>query len=586
MKKLSYLLLGAALFALGLSGCVKYNGRESSNPTPFSIKIPSKLDLAEGQVATVNATTTKKVDKVNWTVTDLDIIGIDSEIGAQLVVHGIKEGTTTIEAATSYKGQDYKSTCNVTVSKGLITLDKYSLSMKIGDTDTLTATADPGAEIKWESDDSTVATVSAQTGSSITVKAEGQGSTNVTAFISYNGQKHSAKCLVSVARPQQPDDDPSDPIIDEEVTTYLVIGENGRYKGQPGKDIASLYLENTVEFIAKVGEDLPTKEDVTSTVNGSEFKYWQAYNGGGALTQYDKVPNARGKILYACFGGGEGSVTPEPDPEVPTGNITLYFAFGVEWTSPADEKVYMGTNNSPETFTTATKQADGSYKATVPFKGTVTLVNAYINQGGDEGKYFHPTTGNVDYNKMNSAIKLGDVTVVDGGTYTITMTGWHYGMPDGGEWTDGWFNYTFKEGTPDPYTPPEPPDPSQIVTLEFVFGIVWEGDVTVNLAINDSWTVATKQSNKYVAEIALSGTATSINCYLNQSNSSSGGTNYFHPYNGSYDKMDSNINMGIVSVTAGNTYVITFTQWHDSTHWEWEENNQHGWFDYTFQAQA
>ena len=50
--------------------------------------------------------------------------------------------------------------------------------------------------------------------------------------------------------------------------------------------------------------------------------------------------------------------------------------------------------------------------------------------------------------------------------------------------------------------------------------------------------------------------------------------------------MNSTINMGSTTITAGKTYVITFTGWHDGGHWEWEDSIQHGWFDYSFNQQA
>ena len=501
MKNRKFLSLVLSVFALALSGCVKYNGKESSNP----------------------------VDK------------------AKVV---ISETAITLEEGKS-------QTLNAEVNK-------------------------PNLDIYWEVANETVASLDVTTGLTVTVSALQQGKTTVSAYVNYNSRKYSASCTLTVTRkgaptPVDPDNpDPSDPVEGDKVDTYLVIGENGRYEGKKGEDFASLFLEHAVKYEAEVGTDLPGADKVTTIVDNSTFQYWQAYDGGGALTKYTKVPNARGKILYACFGGGSGSSTPEPDPDVPTGSFTLYFEFGMDWTSPADEKVYLGSNNEPSTFVSATKQSDGNYKATVGFTGTVASVNAYINQGGDSGKYFHPTTGAKDYNKMNSTIKLGTTAVVDGGTYTITMTSWHYGMPDGGEWTDGWFNYTFKEGAPAGGGGVDP-DPENTVTLYFAGIGEWTDPTIVHLGVNGTFKNAEKQSDgKYKAEFTVSS-VTSINAYLEQNS----GAKYFHPYNGSYDKMDSTINMS-VTVEVGKSYVITFGDWHDGGHWETEGTTEHGWFDYTF----
>ena len=91
------------------------------------------------------------------------------------------------------------------------------------------------------------------------------------------------------------------------VKVYLVFGENGLYKGNPvTTNNAALFLEHVVEFTGVVGSDLPGESDVTSSVSGSKFVAWTAYNNDGKLTEYTKVPNVDNKILYASFTGGQG----------------------------------------------------------------------------------------------------------------------------------------------------------------------------------------------------------------------------------------------------------------------------------------
>ena len=120
------------------------------------------------------------------------------------------------------------------------------------------------------------------------------------------------------------------------VKVYLVFGEYGKYKGNlVNTGVESLFLEHTIEYSAKVGEDLPGKADVTSTVEGSEFVAWTSYNNDGKLTEYTKVPGRHDKILYASFSGGNGqgggqTPTPTPDPD-PT-------------PTPSDEKVTVTLN--------------------------------------------------------------------------------------------------------------------------------------------------------------------------------------------------------------------------------------------------
>lgn len=124
------------------------------------------------------------------------------------------------------------------------------------------------------------------------------------------------------------DDTPTPtPSPDSEVTTYLVLGENGLYKGNKGEDNESLFLENVITYVSKIGTALPTKDDVTSTVSGSTFVCWQSYEGDGKLVTYVNVPAENNKILYASFTGGDGSSsggdTPsvDPDPVDPSEDI-------------------------------------------------------------------------------------------------------------------------------------------------------------------------------------------------------------------------------------------------------------------------
>ena len=92
------------------------------------------------------------------------------------------------------------------------------------------------------------------------------------------------------------------------VKIYLAFGQYGKYQGNfVTSNIDSLFLEHAIEFAGKSGEDLPGKTDVTSSVEGSEFVAWVAYNNDGKLTEYSKIPAEDGKILYASFTGGKGN---------------------------------------------------------------------------------------------------------------------------------------------------------------------------------------------------------------------------------------------------------------------------------------
>ena len=74
-------------------------------------------------------------------------------------------------------------------------LSQSSLTMNIGDTETLSATVSPsGQSVTWSSSNTNVATVS----NSGTVSAVGSGTATITANFSYGGVTHFASCSVAV----------------------------------------------------------------------------------------------------------------------------------------------------------------------------------------------------------------------------------------------------------------------------------------------------------------------------------------------------------------------------------------------------
>ena len=133
--------------------------------------------------------------------------------------------------------------------------------------------------------------------------------------------------------------------IGTEVKVYLVFGEYGLYKNNPvNTNVESLFLEHTMELEAKVGDRLPTRDDVTSTVSGSTFVAWTSYNNDGKLTEYTKVPGYQNKILYASFsgGGGQGGGGSSSQPsggssqggnssQTPTTNVTYTITNLPDW---------------------------------------------------------------------------------------------------------------------------------------------------------------------------------------------------------------------------------------------------------------
>ena len=164
----------------------------------------NELAINEGESETLTATV-KPDDAtdqtVTWSTSDASIATVDQN-GK---VTAVKEGTATITA----KAGDKSASCRVTVSKNVVavtevTLNKTELSLKKGESETLTATVKPDnatdKSVTWSTSDASIATVD-QNGKVTAVK---EGTATITAKA---GDK-SATCTVTVSSDGMNGDDP------------------------------------------------------------------------------------------------------------------------------------------------------------------------------------------------------------------------------------------------------------------------------------------------------------------------------------------------------------------------------------------
>ena len=141
----------------------------------------------------------------------------------------------------------------------------------------------------------------------------------LSSCVLYNGQGKPGKSKVpsssipsedSSVTPPDPThhDIPDDSKEGDKITVYLVFGQYGLYENQPvTSNEESLFLEHVKKMTdMAVGADLPGKDKVTSSVEGSIFQSWVMYKNDGKLTEYTKVPAIDNAVLYASFSGGKG----------------------------------------------------------------------------------------------------------------------------------------------------------------------------------------------------------------------------------------------------------------------------------------
>ena len=157
----------------------------SLNKTSLEVNVGTPETL----IATVSPSNTYW-DEVSWNSSDKTVATVSNG-----VVTGLKPGNTVITVTTVSK--NYSASCNVTVKRipvTGVTLDKSTLSMYPGETETLTATVTPAEAsqaVRWFSSNEKVATVDNGKVTSIS-----PGSATIT--VSTNDGGFTATCAVRV----------------------------------------------------------------------------------------------------------------------------------------------------------------------------------------------------------------------------------------------------------------------------------------------------------------------------------------------------------------------------------------------------
>ena len=165
-------------------------------PVTMFVLNEEKLSLSINATQQLTATITPSVanPKITWVSSNPDVATVDENglVTAKAI------GTATITATTANGAE---ATCEVTVSTPVtnVTLDKTTLSLKRGSTDTLTATVEPkegtNKNVTWASDNEAVATVD-ENG---VVTAVSAGTANITVTTVDGGK--TATCVITVTNP-------------------------------------------------------------------------------------------------------------------------------------------------------------------------------------------------------------------------------------------------------------------------------------------------------------------------------------------------------------------------------------------------
>jgi len=200
----------------------------SLNKTSLSLKVNESATLTT-TIKPSNATN----KNVTWSSSNPDIVSVS----ASGKVTAKSAGTATITVTT--KDGSYKATCKVTVTSVKVTgvsLNKTSLSLKVNETSTLTATVNPSnatnKNVTWSSDNASIVTVDSN--GKVTAKSAGTATITVT---TKDGSK-TATCKITVTN--------------VEVTGVSL-----------NKGSLSLYVDGTDTLTATVNPSNATNKDVT-----------------------------------------------------------------------------------------------------------------------------------------------------------------------------------------------------------------------------------------------------------------------------------------------------------------------------------
>jgi len=202
MKKIAFYLMTIAVIAITACNDSKniddYMYIPKADVTGVTLD-QAQLELARNATATLKATIApaRAVNQnITWSTSDENVASVTSDG----VVLAKDLGTANITVTTEDGGKT--AVCALTVVEQTatdVTVNNSTLTLKVGDGETLTTTVSPdntsNKQVTWSSDAEGIATVS----SSGEVKALAPGTANITATTVSGGKK--ATCVVTVIQP-------------------------------------------------------------------------------------------------------------------------------------------------------------------------------------------------------------------------------------------------------------------------------------------------------------------------------------------------------------------------------------------------
>ena len=186
-----------------------FNGKTATckvtvKPAPTSVKInPTALTLGKGESYTISESTSKgsyaNGANLKWTSTNTRVATVQKGKGNKAVIKAVGTGTANIKI-TLFNGKT--ATCKVTVKPAptSVKINPTALTLGKGESYTISESTSKGsyangANLKWTSTNTRVATVQKGKGNKAVIKAVGTGTANIKITL-FNGK--TATCKVTV----------------------------------------------------------------------------------------------------------------------------------------------------------------------------------------------------------------------------------------------------------------------------------------------------------------------------------------------------------------------------------------------------
>jgi len=271
-KKQGTATVVAAIQGLSLSASCQVKVTATSvEPTEVRLN-KNSLTLTVADKDTLKATVTPDNAEytLDWTVTgNAGVVAIERLGKTTAVVSALGKGSTSVTAAI--RGTNLESVCQVTVSPLVperINLNQHSLSIEVGDSQTLTANVTPDDSeyrIQWKSSNEKVATVKRKSDTRFAdVTAKGVGVATILATIEGTNLKDSCKVNVSIA--------PSE--IDMPQLQYeMIVGEEIDIKpivGPAGVEYTLAWDSNDPDVVTVESTDMTGKTGRLTAINEGE----------------------------------------------------------------------------------------------------------------------------------------------------------------------------------------------------------------------------------------------------------------------------------------------------------------------------